>query len=557
METFGAPDPSTSHTNAGLLVNIVTKARRINAQGVEEEFIGNHLDVISCTTCHIQKRYAAARSIDFSTGSQFFNFVGNPLDQASGPETVDLAYSWKETTPVKLLPNGTPNPLWRRLIYPFNYVTGIYWNNIGTKDANGDGFTTGMSNNGAIVVGDPFFQRNVKGNFAYSVNSENNRIPVGLLNSAVFDTQSMKNGDDAIIFTRPSEIEAYKSLVTSKDPGYVPQLVLESEPYLVMHNVLSPTIFAPGKTSTDTTGKKVYGCSDCHGAAGGIYNGQINMIGKEKHPDNSQTAVSISWNNTSDVLTKALYWDKNGTKQSVSFSNLTVSPKTTRNPSRWEFLGYDTTRVTALNTILPPAAYGIGIDPKAVINPIADADTTQTGIQVITGVPVSVSCPPGEFIDANNNGKYDAGETLVGTVTYAWTTSDPGATIINGSTQNATITFATTGTKTITLTVKDEESKVSSSYVTVYAVVPPIAIGWTHTANPATGTATITNIPNTTMYVKIYWGDGALTTQTITVGNTTTSATHAYATTTSKIIQVYCYNTAQKQIGYMQQTITP
>ena len=203
---------------------------------------------------------------------------------------------------------------------------------------------------------------------------------------------------------------------------------------------------------------------------------------------------------------------------------------------------------TSIDTTL--ATYGIGVNPKAVINAITDIDATQTGTQVVVNTAFPVSAP---FAQPNSINTAD-----LGTVTYAWTTNDPAAVITNANSRTAaTINFTTTGTKTITLTVTDEEGKVSSSYVTVYAVVPPMAIGWTHMAAPATGTANITNIPNTTKYVKIYWGDGALTTQTITVGNTTTSATHAYATTTSKIIQVYVYNSLQKQIGYMQQTITP
>jgi PKD repeat protein len=500
MESFGAPDPNGAHTGAGLLAKIVSNARRINAQGIEEEFTGNHLDIISCTTCHIQKRYAAARSIDFSTGSQFFNFVGNPLDQASGPETVDLAYSWKETTPVKLLPNGTPNSLWRRLIYPFNYVTGIYWNNIGSTDANGDGFTTGMSNNGAIVVGDPFFQRNVKENFVYSVNAENNRVPVGLLNSSAFDAQSMKNGDDAVIFTRPSEIEAYKGLVTAKNAGFVPQLVLESEPYLIMHNILPASVFALGKTSTDSTGKKLAGCSDCHGGSGGIFNGQINMIGTGKRSDGSQTPISISWNNSSDVSTKALYWDKYGTKQTLSFSVPSTSPIVSRNPFRWEFLGYDNVRVSALNTVTPEA-YGIGIDPVAAFA-AGDPTTAMAGTSVTFTAAVPASA---------------------GFFTYTWIFGDGTTTTVTDGTRTVTKTYTTAGTYTLTLKVIDEEGKASIAMkaITVSPATTVVAVG-TPVVTPA---SLVTAIPLNTLPVhnKVYvsWGDGT----SMTIFNPHTAAT--------------------------------
>jgi hypothetical protein len=203
---------------------------------------------------------------------------------------------------------------------------------------------------------------------------------------------------------------------------------------------------------------------------------------------------------------------------------------------------------TGVNTAM--ASYGIGVNPVAKLqSPIADADSTQTGIQVATGTALSVKA---EFAQPN------AGKTAdIGTVTYAWTTSDAIAAIANPSSRTAaTFTFSTTGTKTITLTVTDEEGKVSSTYVTVYAVVPPIAIAWVDNAGNLGGTINVSNLLPTTNYVKIYFGDGAYVTKTITVGATTASQTRTYATAGSKQIQVYAYNSAQKQISYMQQSIT-
>ncbi|NTV50800.1 MAG: hypothetical protein HGA20_14315 [Geobacteraceae bacterium] len=542
METFGAPLGDSAHSRAGLLTNIVTKARRINTQGVEEEFTGNHLDVISCTTCHIKKQYAAARSVDFSTGGQFYNFVGSPLDQTSGPESIDLAYSWKETTPVRLLPNGTPNPLWRRLIYPFNYVTGVYWNNIGSKDANADGFTTGMSNNGEIVVGDPFFQRSVKENFVISVNSENNRIPVGLLNSSVFDTQSIKNDEGAVVFTRPGEIEAYKNLVTSKDAGFVPQLVLESEPYLITHNVLAKSRFALGKLSTDINGATVYGCSDCHGATGGVYNGQINMIGKGKRPDNSPLPLTVSWNNPSDVLTKAFYWDKAGNKKSASFSDLAVSPKVTKFLNRGEFLGYDTTRVAELNNNISAAAYGLGVNPVANISSVfADMDTQTPGIQVYISVAQALAAA-------------DAQAGNVGSSTYTWTSND-GTAIAAG--QTSSVTFTTVGLKSITLKVVDEEGKSSQITQNVYAVAAPAAnqVTWADAAGSLGGVLTISALPTPNNSLRIYWGDGKVETVIIN-GLVTATRAHTYVTAGNKLVKVYVYSSAGAQLALFTKTIT-
>ncbi|QWV92404.1 hypothetical protein KP004_14475 [Geomonas oryzisoli] len=544
---FYAPVPDNSHSKAGLMAKIVPGAKRLDDKGAEVQFTGSHLDIISCTSCHIQKRYAAARSIDYSTGAQFFNFVGNALDQSSGPERVDLAYSWKETVP-KLRADGTPNPLWRRLIYPFNYVTGIYWNNVGSKDANGDGFTTGMSNNGKIVAADPFFQRAVKENFRFGVNQENNRIPTGLTGNTGFDSQSVKNADGAVMFTRPAEIEAYRSQVTTKDPGLVPQLVLESEPYLITHNVLSTGQFALGKTATGSNGVTIYGCSDCHGGTGGVYNGSINMIGKAKAPDSSTIPVTVRWNSNGQVAAKAVSWDRDGIRRSISFAD-TVA-KSTRDISRSEFLGYDASRVAALNAI-DPAAYGLGLPPVPAINAIADADSTQFGTQVVIGLPVALSCPPAQFLDANKNGKYDAGETLVGQVSYAWGSSDSGAVITGGNSQNASIVFGSTGAKTITLTVTDEEGITRTTSTSVTAIVPPISISW----EPVSDTATFTSFPAGTAYMKIYWGDGLIS--TVTTNTPSVSVVHHYSTGTAKQIKVYCYNSGGGQLGYATKIITP
>lgn len=549
LDTFGAPNPVNAHAGAGLSANIVAKARRLDAAGNEVEFTGSHLDIISCTACHIQKRYAAARSIDYSTGGQFFNFVGNPLDQPDAGATVDLAFTWKETTPVRLLADGKPNPLWRRLIYPFNYVTGIYWNNVGSADANGDGFTTGMSNAGKIVSGDPFFQRDVKANFVYGVNAENNRIPTGLVGSGVFDSQSVKNNDGAVTFTRPAEIDAYQARVSAGNPGLVPQLVLESEPYLVMHNVAPSSSFALGRTSIDAGGKKAYGCSDCHGSTGGVYNGTVNMLGKGKNADGSATSLAVAWNDGADVGTKALYWDKLGVKKRATFSDATG--KKTRDMNRWEFLGYDSGRVAALNAI-QPAAYGLGVYPVAAIDAIADADAVTPGIQCITGTSVALSCPPGQFIDANGNGKYDAGETEVGQVSYQWSSSDPSALFSAGTTRNATVTFSSTGAKTVTLLVTDEEGNTRSSSVTITAVMPPIGIRW----DSISQSATFSNLPSGTVSVRVYWGDGAQTLKTSGVTNPLVLG-HSYGSTGAKIIQIYCYNSGGTRVGYWQQSITP
>ncbi|MBU5614519.1 hypothetical protein [Geomonas azotofigens] len=203
---------------------------------------------------------------------------------------------------------------------------------------------------------------------------------------------------------------------------------------------------------------------------------------------------------------------------------------------------YATYLETGIDTNL--ANYGIGIAPQAVINtPLADDDAVQLGVQWATGVDHAVTAKVAQ-VDGSNN--------PVGTVAYTWTTSDPAAVITNANSRtDAKVKFTTTGSKTVTLTVVDEEGKTSSTYVTVNAIVPPVTIAWDH----ALRTATFSNLPSGTNQVKVYWGDGGTTTKTSGV-TSPLSLNHTYTTTTQKVIKIYCYNSGV-QVGYMQATITP
>lgn len=360
MSSYGAADGRLSHERAGLLATIVPTAMRIkDGTGAEETFLGSHLDVISCTACHVNKQYAAARSVDFSTGGQYYGFVGNPGLLTPVADAVPLAFSWRENTTQKLVA-GSPNPYWRRQIFPFNYLTGIYWNNVGEKDANGDGFTTGASNNGTTVIGDPFFARTISAFFSYStVNASNDRVASGL-KGAGFTAKNewaMTNGAGAVTFTRPAEINAFRQAMTAAEPGFVPQLRLESQPYLVMHNVMPKgrglALGRPQELDADGTVIR-YGCNDCHGSSEGLFNGSYSLMGTGT-PAAGGVALplTISWSTIGDVLTQAVYWGRDGIAANLDFSAGT----TTRQPQRWEFLGYDSNRVSALNAI-DPAAYG-------------------------------------------------------------------------------------------------------------------------------------------------------------------------------------------------------
>ncbi|MBJ6751522.1 PKD domain-containing protein [Geomonas anaerohicana] len=205
--------------------------------------------------------------------------------------------------------------------------------------------------------------------------------------------------------------------------------------------------------------------------------------------------------------------------------------------------------VAYLNTLTDAAAFGVGIDPKASINlPLADDSATQSGVQWATGSVHSVSAPYAQP-NAATNPTGDAGR-----VTYTWSTNDNAEITNANSRDGAQIKFLTTGSKVIKLTVTDEEGKSSSTFVSLTAIAPPIAITW---AKP---TATFSNLPAGTTTVSISWGDGTSTlvknANTIIVDNTLTQ-THTYTSTTSKVVKVYCYSLTGSSLGYMQATINP
>lgn len=529
FNTGGAPYFTVAHYNAGLEAKIVPTAMRIkDGTGAIETFMGNHIDVLSCTACHLAKRSTVARSYDFSTGGDFVNLLGNPIDQG-GVGSVLLAYSWKDNMGTKVFSNGQPNPRWRRQIFPFNYVTAISWNNIGTADANGDGYLTGQPNGGIPVSADPFFSRTIREQFDYGfVNSEKDAVPSGLKNDPVYSSRSawaVAGQAGGVMFTQPGEINTFKAALGSVNPGYRPQLSLAAEPYLVSHNVQWDSTL--GKT----------GCTDCHNNSAGVINGSYDLLGTGKRiSDGAGTPLSVSWSAPDDVKAQARAWDRNLNSLTVDFADQVT--KTTRAPARWEFLGYDATRVQELNAITA-AQSGIGVKPVAIFTPLADIDATVPGTQVVKDATYQLVAELGQPGD-------------VGLSTYKWTSND-GTVIAEG--RVSSVTFTTTGMKIIYLKVFDEEGNVAVATQEVNVIVPvPDIISWSDNSGNLGGTLTLTPLPSPNDMIRITWGDG-LYNNVATADAVTTSKAHTYTAAGSKLIQIYVYKSGISQ-GYFKKYIT-
>ena len=203
INVLGAPDPTASHQRAGLTA-MVTRAMGPDGSGGQKLIPGNHLDVIDCTVCHVQKKSMAVRALDCTSGNRYPTMVGfdyskgmmgmfeDPATDAAnrgaieqynfmnaminsgcgytsptqGPGTICAASgqpgpgyqaeippgthviggALQEWLPLKTwskVGNGKKtSPTWRRKVYLTNTIVSALFNNYTSNvDANGDGYT--------------------------------------------------------------------------------------------------------------------------------------------------------------------------------------------------------------------------------------------------------------------------------------------------------------------------------------------------------------------------------------------------------------------------------
>jgi hypothetical protein len=197
----------------------------------------------------------------------------------------------------------------------------------------------------------------------------------------------------------------------------------------------------------------------------------------------------------------------------------------------------DTAQISATSS-------GIGIDPVATISSTVPASLAQNASLALSAANAQV--------DANGN--------PVGYSYYRWSYTD-GTVNADGtlksfpisSAQNCSVSFASTGPKTITLTVTDEEGKTAKSSATLQVVAPLMTVTpLSATHGVATG-FTFGNLPAGTVKITVYWGDGYNTTFTSAL---TSAKSHTFATAGSKFMKVYAYSATGGTIGNMNATIS-
>ncbi|TSK05097.1 MAG: cytochrome c3 family protein [Geobacter sp.] len=614
VETFGAPNPLTAHQNSGLLAN-VTNAKRINAAGTaEENFVGNHLDIVDCTVCHLTRNQMVVRLLDCTSGNRYPNMLGfnasqgmmgmfsDPMGQGN-PTGANLRpweplYTWqKGGNDFKTTSAGLANPDWRRKIYAVNLITAAIWNNVdGTVDANGDGVPGRVpSNHGAPEVSattnyDPWISRDMKAGMNYGP-SGFAPIPVGFGDGAfqsAYDQTGKFTGAFRFVgvyggnamFSTPEEITAYKTWrenikgsVDGKSWAGT-QLAFVAGPYKLTHGVRTTDQFVLGKKTT--TG---FGCTDCHAAATSakapIFDGTINMVGTAietsaggdfmQSPAKLMEIVGAK----EDIETGAEVATKVGGATEVKFEELgdwDGGTKTfTPNPLGLFKHVKELDRNEALYPNVPGVSY---VDVKGNSYASRDAwkayltgitaDASGLGLSPVAAIASSLVdvdlAAPGIQVYTTEVQPLVAGDAQNGKgfVKYEWSSND--GTVI-AATQSSSVTFTTVGSKTVTLKVTDEEGKQAFATVSVSAVAKPAdVIAWTDNAGALSGTLTLTGLPTPNNKVKIVWGDGMYEYVT-TVNATDLSKAHTYTSAGSKLVQIYIYNSGVQK-GYFKKTIT-
>jgi len=535
--------------------------------------------------------------------------VGNNLEKWSPLYTWQKGgndFKFKNMTSSHLNTGGV-NTEWRRKMYAVNLITAQIWNNVsGTVDANGDGVPgrapsihAGTPEIIPATNYDPWIARDMKAGMNFGP-SGFAPIPVGFgggaYQSAFSPTGAFVPGalkyvgvyGGNAMFSTPEEITAYKTWRDQISPAVDgkswagTQLAFVAGPYKLTHGIRPVDKFVLGKGTSPS-----FGCADCHApvatAAVPMFDGTMNMLGTAintvkaiaagqgfmQAPAELMEVVGLNADieTAAEVSTKAggaveVKFDEEGTwsggtftpggaathKRVTELDRAEVLYPTASGVSFVDVKGVDHLNRTDFKTYMTgitAASSGIGVMPIASFAALTDVDPQIVGTQVFTNAAQALTA-------AEAQGG-------AGFVTYVWTSSD-GTVIAAGKTSS--VTFTTTGLKTITLKVTDEEGNVAITTQDVNAVVAPAVnqITWADALGNLGGSVTVIALPIPNDQLKIMWGDGKydyVTTKSVANPNGLLTATkaHTYSTAGSKLVQIYVYK-AGVQIGLIKQTIT-
>ncbi len=234
--TYGAPNAVQAHGAAGL------NAILLQAPGVKNGVATkSHIDIIDCTACHTKNKAGI-------TGGAFVDGTGTDLQGRVALH--DVPFVGKDMS------NGMALHWLGGKLYSANLLTSFFWRDMNdyNYDANQDGRPGGM---------DALLPSHVA-----KINFDNGQLKAlaadGIINTAeITARQALLTANIAAQTGVPIPLKS--DAVT---PNFSPRISMLTVPFKGTHNI-APADVAWGKN----------GCTDCHGANKGFYNGAYPING--------------------------------------------------------------------------------------------------------------------------------------------------------------------------------------------------------------------------------------------------------------------------------------
>jgi hypothetical protein len=239
--TYGAPSAVSAHKAAGLSAILLQAPGEKGGVATK-----SHIDIIDCTACHTKNKAGI-------TGGAFVDGTGADLEgRVAAHDTVAVS---------KDMSNGMALYWAGGKLFSANLLTSFFWRDMNDYgyDANQDGRAGGM---------DALLQTHVA-----KINKDNNVKAL---------TEDGAITSEEIAARQTMLINGLGALngVTTDATVFTPRISMLTVPFKATHNV-SPAADAWGKPTRAGDGSiSAYGCSQCHTANGGFYNGAYPTAGQ-------------------------------------------------------------------------------------------------------------------------------------------------------------------------------------------------------------------------------------------------------------------------------------
>jgi hypothetical protein len=266
-QNYGAPDMEAIHAVFGLSSSAKGGKIAFKADGSR----ASHLDIIDCTACHVRKSGFSGGAFVDGTGVDLEGRLAthDTEDVARQHENDGVAFHWLSSNPRP----GKPS---ERKIYAANLLTSFFWRDMnalnktesdgttlrGGFDANNDGREGGM---------DPFLPTHIaKINDTVGTKSIFSTRPTTAAVITANQNAILRNIESLLGIAPGTYTGGDASVATASTSSIIPKLSFLVVPFKASHNI------APASQAWGAGG-----CTDCHGANKGFYNGQYPINGKQ------------------------------------------------------------------------------------------------------------------------------------------------------------------------------------------------------------------------------------------------------------------------------------